>query len=142
MTTRKHAPLPPLIALARRVMGAMTGDAIFPTPNPPLVRLLADVEALAIVQETSLAGGAAVRDLRCRMLKDDPRALASYVAAVADHDQDAAIAVVQSASTRGRCPGGSPPQALRRDRARRGRRGRRHPMLPPSTPTCPRGDRR
>jgi len=109
MRTTKHRVialnLPNVVALVivygRHVVLAMTNNTWFPTPNPPLVNVAADLDALESSEVTARSGAkgtAAARDIRRKTVEDDLAALKAYVQSVVNQNPpDKAVAIIQSA---------------------------------------------
>ena len=85
---------------ANSIVTAMTGNASFPTPNPALAVVSADIVAYENAEVAVLArtkGAAETRDVKLVTLRTDLEHLVAYVQVVADADPSTAEAVIQSA---------------------------------------------
>jgi hypothetical protein len=85
---------------ANSIVTAMTGNASFPTPNPALAVVSADIVAYENAEVAVLArtkGAAETRDVKLVTLRTDLEHLVAYVQVVADGDPSTAEAVIQSA---------------------------------------------
>ena len=92
----------PLLTFARAVHGALLNNPAFPSPNPPLDVLAADIAAFedAETKAASRAKGAAsLRDAKKRKVKEDLFHLRDYVQSVVETDTSpaAASALIESA---------------------------------------------
>ena len=97
---RLPKPVPELLVRARHIVEAMTGSAYFPTPNPTLGAVTADIDALAGAETTArsrTSGLIAVRDLRRAAVISNLRALQSYVQTVVDQNPTQAGAIAEAA---------------------------------------------
>jgi hypothetical protein len=89
-----------VIAFAQSVATAMTDNSSFPTPNPPLSTLNADIAALVTAEAAVLArtkGAAETRDAKLAIVKGDLEHEQDYVQGVADSNPAAAESIIQSA---------------------------------------------
>jgi len=90
-----------VVSYAQSVASAMTNNASFPSPNPTLAQLEADVAALATAEAAVLArtkGAAEMRNTKLEVVRGDLEKLKTYVQGVADAAPPAnAEAIVQSA---------------------------------------------
>jgi hypothetical protein len=89
-----------VITFAQSVATAMTGNAFFPSPTPPLATFEADIAALLSAEAVVLGGAKGAtetRDIKLRAVKYDLEHLRAYVQQVADADPSTAEAVIQSA---------------------------------------------
>jgi hypothetical protein len=76
-----------VITFAQAVASAATDNASFPSPNPPLATLQADITALSIAETAVLArtkGAVEVRNAKLATLRTDLETLKAYVQGVAD----------------------------------------------------------
>ena len=113
--TTNHAPAGPvaalmlpkstlaLIAFAKAIHDAMLDNPNFPSPNPPLAVLAADIAALEDAEMKAASrgkGAAAFRDLKKRKVKEDLSHERDYVQSVVETNTSpaAAVAVIESAS--------------------------------------------
>ena len=111
MTTQKNTHKPvaalklprriqQLIAYARAIVVAMTGNAAFPTPAPTLAAVTAAIDALAGAETTALTrakGTAAVRNELLAALVALLRQLVRYVQTVADGNTENGTSIIESA---------------------------------------------
>jgi hypothetical protein len=89
-----------LIAYARAIVAAMTGNAAFPTPAPTLAAVTAAIDALANAETTALTrakGAAAVRNEKLTALVALLRQLVRYVQNVADVSAENGTSIIESA---------------------------------------------
>jgi hypothetical protein len=76
-----------VISFAQQIATAMTGNAYFPTPNPPLSTLEADVAALNTAEAAVLSrvkGAAEARNSKLATVRSDLEVLRTYVQSIAD----------------------------------------------------------
>lgn len=95
-----NLPVHDLLALAKAIISAMTGNSYFPTPNPPLATINSDVtslDAAETVALTKVKGAAAARNAKLVILVNDLKTLKAYVQTVANADADNADAIILSA---------------------------------------------
>jgi len=87
------------LAQARAIIAAMTGNPLFPTPDPALGTLTVQADALevATTAQTRVKGAAAVRDAKRRALLDGLQHLRAYVQKVADADPTNARTIITGA---------------------------------------------
>lgn len=88
------------IAFAKSVATAMTQNASFPSPNPPLATLDADIAALDVAEAAVLArtkGAAQARNVKLATVRSDLEQEKAYVQHVADSNPSQAEAIIQSA---------------------------------------------
>jgi hypothetical protein len=89
-----------VIAFGQSVSTAMTGNASFPSPTPPLATLDADIAALVAAESAVLSrlkGAAVTRDEKLAIVKDDLLHLKNYVQGVADANPGTAQSIIESA---------------------------------------------
>jgi hypothetical protein len=89
-----------LIAYARAIVAAMTGNAAFPTPAPTLAAVTAAIDALANAETTALTrakGAAAVRNEKLTALVALLKQLVRYVQNVADVSAENGTSIIESA---------------------------------------------
>jgi hypothetical protein len=92
--------VPLLIALARAILLAMTGNASFPSPTPTLAAVLAaivDLENAESAAQSRTKGAAQVRDGKRTVLLLLLRELGTFVQKVADADMEHGAAIIHSA---------------------------------------------
>jgi hypothetical protein len=92
-------PAGKVLALARLIIERMEGNPLFPTPNPPLATVQADIDALATAEAfvlTRTKGAREARDAKLADLHRDLKQLASYVQSIADTNPPSAEAIVES----------------------------------------------
>ena len=106
---RTHRPIatlklpkgvPALIGLTKTVLQAMTGNATFPTPEPPLATVaaaLADLETAEIAAQARTRGAATVRNDKRAILVQALQELRAYVQRIANATPETAAAIIQSA---------------------------------------------
>jgi hypothetical protein len=93
-------PVPALIKMAQAIFAALTGNAHFPTPNPPLTALNASITALVTTEtatQTRAKGTVPARNAARAQLISDLQALKAYVQQVADANPDQAETIIASA---------------------------------------------
>lgn len=93
-------PVPALIKMAQAIVAALTGNAHFPTPNPPLATLSAALAALVAAEtatETRAKGTVPTRNAARTQLISDLRAATAYVQQIADANPEQADAIIASA---------------------------------------------
>jgi hypothetical protein len=89
-----------VIAFATSVVTAMTDNASFPSPTPPIATLTSDVDALAAAEAQVLSrtkGAAEARDVKLAALRSDLAHMMAYVQQVANANPSTAAAIIQSA---------------------------------------------
>jgi hypothetical protein len=94
------SPVPLLIAVARAILLALTGNASFPNPTPTLVAFQAaivDLENAESAAQTRAKGAAQVRDGKRTTLLLLLDGLRSYVQTIADADKENGAALIHSA---------------------------------------------
>jgi len=94
----KHVP--DIIKLGKAIVGAMTGNAYFPTPSPTLASVtahLADLETAETIAESRAKGTASARNIKLKLVDSYLQGLRAYVQMMADADLDHAVAIIQSA---------------------------------------------
>jgi hypothetical protein len=90
-----------VVALAKTILQALTGNSAFPSPDPPLAALqaaIADLEAAMAMVQTRARGAVAMRNLKLATVVSLLRQLKAYVQKVADASPEKAAALIQSAS--------------------------------------------
>jgi hypothetical protein len=90
-----------LLAIAKTILQAMTGNSAFPSPDPSLAALqaaIADLEAAHALVQTRARGAVATRDQKLAVVVALLQQLKAYVQKVADAAPDKAAAIIQSAS--------------------------------------------
>jgi len=93
-------PIPALIALAKSIVQSMTGNATFPTPEPPLATVTQAITDLETAQSAATArthGAVAARNDKRTALVALLEQLRAYVQKIADANLDNAPAIIQSA---------------------------------------------
>jgi hypothetical protein len=98
-------PVLALIALARAIVQALTGNTSFPNPDPPLATVtsaIADVEAAQALVQTRAKGAVEARNTKRASLVALLRGLLAYVQKVADADLTHAPELIASAGMRTR----------------------------------------
>ena len=90
----------PLVLFGRGAVTNVKDNPWFPTPNPTLAKLTADLDKLASLEETlktkgTIAGGEC-RDAR-KVVRKDLRLLCQYVGQIADENPDHDEAIILSA---------------------------------------------
>lgn len=94
---RSHADL---IVYANHIVQAMTKNAHFPTPTPPLATVTTDIQVLEAAEVTAkhhAKGDAQARDLALTKVVSDIHGLGAYVQSVADANEAEAAAIIASA---------------------------------------------
>jgi hypothetical protein len=89
-----------VITFAQSVATAMEGNSSFPTPNPPLTTLNADIAALVTAEAAVLArtkGAAETRDAKLAIVRADLEHERDYVQGVADSNVSTAESIIESA---------------------------------------------
>ena len=82
------------------IISALTGNASFPSPVPPLATVSADLAAFEASESAVLLrtkGAAEARDVKLATLRTDLEHILAYVQSVADTNESTAQAVIQSA---------------------------------------------
>jgi hypothetical protein len=100
-------PVPALVKVAQGVIAALTGNAHFPSPNPPLATLSASVAALDAAEtatQTRAKGTVAARNGARAQLLSDMHAVKAYVQQVADANPDQAEAIIATSGMTVRKP--------------------------------------
>jgi hypothetical protein len=93
-------PVAELVKTAQSIVAAMTGNAFFPSPNPPLAQVTAAINALDAAQSATKSrapGTVAARDAARRTLTVTLRTLKGYVQQVADAVPEQSETVITSA---------------------------------------------
>ena len=93
-------PVPALIKVTQAILAAMSANAHFPTPNPPLATLAASLAALDAAEtatKTRAKGTVPTRNAARTQLLSDLHAIKAYVQQVADANPDQADAIITSA---------------------------------------------
>jgi hypothetical protein len=93
-------PVPPLISVARAIVQAMTGNPLFPTPDPTLATVTAAITDLDTAETAAKArtrGAAAVRNDKRAALVKLLEQLKAYIQKQADANLESAAATIQSA---------------------------------------------
>jgi hypothetical protein len=93
-------PVPLVISRARAIVQQMTGNAWFPSPDPPLSDIEAAIEDLQSAQASTLMrtkGTTDVRDGKRTTLLSRLEYLKAYVEAIANDHPDNATAIIESA---------------------------------------------
>ena len=88
------------IAYATRIVAAMTGNPLFPTPTPALAALTAAIVDLQNAQTAALArtqGAATTRDEKRAAVAVMLRQLRSYVQSIADATPENGASIIESA---------------------------------------------
>jgi hypothetical protein len=86
--------------MAQAILAAMTGNAHFPAPNPPLTALEAAIDALDVAEtatKTRARGTVEARNAARAQLISELDAQVAYVQKVADGDPENAEAIIASA---------------------------------------------
>jgi len=89
-----------VISFAQSVAAALTGNPSFPSPNPTLATLNADIAALVAAEAAVLSrmkGAAVTRDEKLAIVKDDLLHARNYVQQVADANPTTAQSIIESA---------------------------------------------
>src|SRR5271170_1696445 len=90
-----------VIALSQNIATALTNNPSFPSPNPPLATLQADVAALNVAEAAVLSrtkGAVETRDAKLLVVKTDLENIRTYVQTVAHAANPTnAEAIIQSA---------------------------------------------
>jgi hypothetical protein len=92
--------VPGLLLAVQGVLQAMTGNAFFPDPTPPLATVAAALEELHeahVATEAKTRGTVEVRNAKRTSLLSLVRRLKAYVQGVADDNPEQAVAIIQSA---------------------------------------------
>jgi len=93
-------PVPALIALAKSMVQAMTGNAAFPNPDPTLatvIQAITDLETAETAAKARTHGAVAIRNDKRAALVTLLEQLKAYIQKMADANPDNAAAVIQSA---------------------------------------------
>lgn len=104
-------PVPALIKVAQAIVAALTGNARFPSPTPPLATVSASLAALDAAEtttQTRAKGTVATRNAARMQLLSDLHAIKGYVQQIADADPEQAEAIIASAGMTTRKPGSRP----------------------------------
>jgi len=89
-----------VVTYGKSIITAMTGNASFPTPNPPLATFEADLDGLAAAEAAALArtkGAVQVRDVKLATVHADFKSELAYVQQVATANPSSSAAIIQSA---------------------------------------------
>jgi len=90
-----------LIGRVKSITSAMTANAYFKTPSPPLATITADLAELEAAQTVALTrakGTAAQRDAKLVIVRTDLHDLKGYVQTVANAEPANASAIIESAA--------------------------------------------
>jgi len=90
-----------LITLAHTIVNKITGNPYFPSPNPSMATVLADIVALEGAEafaQTKAKGAVEARNVKLRALRDRLHYVKANVQATADADPTNAEAIITSAS--------------------------------------------
>jgi hypothetical protein len=90
-----------LIVYGRHVVLAMTGNAWFPNPSPPLATVTADLDALEaaeVVAQSRAKGTAKARNHKKKIVQDDLMALKAYAMQIASQHPERAGEIYESAA--------------------------------------------
>jgi hypothetical protein len=93
-------PVPTLLGVADSIVGRMTNNPYFPSPDPPLATIAASSKDLATSQAAALTrahGAVAARDEKRAVLVTQLGQLKGYVQKVADATPDNAASIIESA---------------------------------------------
>jgi len=93
-------PVPALIGVAKAIVQAMTGNAMFPNPDPTLATVtvaINDLDASETVAKTRAHGAVAIRNDKRTTLVRLLEQLRAYVQKVADANPETSGSVIQSA---------------------------------------------
>jgi hypothetical protein len=93
-------PVPALLTYARSIVEAMTGNASFPSPAPPLATVTGAINALDAAETAALArtkGAVLLRNEKKSELVTLLQQLKSYVQSVADANRENATSIIGSA---------------------------------------------
>ncbi len=99
------ASIPLLIEYLRAILAAMTGNAHFPTPNPPLATVTTAVGGLESAQaatKTRAPGSVPARDTAHSLVLVQARQLLGYVQLIADASPEQAAEIIESAGLKSR----------------------------------------
>ena len=113
---RLPKPVPELLVRARHIVEKMTGSTYFPTPNPALSAVTADIDALAGAETTAQSrtnGLIEVRNLKRTAVISDLEALQSYAQTVVDQNPAQAGAIIEAAGSAHTCAIRSRPSGCR-----------------------------
>jgi hypothetical protein len=108
MTSVKHnavvlhlpKPVAAVLVFAKQIVQAMSENAYFPTPNPPLGTVLSNIAALdaaEIVAQTKAKGTAGARNLKLKTVIADLHTLRGYVQTIVDANPAHGAAIIESA---------------------------------------------
>lgn len=100
VATKLPKPVPALIKIAQAIIAALTGNAHFPNPNPPLATLNAGLAALVAAEtatQTRAKGTVPARNAALAQLLSDVQMAKAYVQQVADANPEQAEAIITSA---------------------------------------------
>ena len=104
-TLKLPHPILALIAFAKAIVQALTGNRSFPNPDPPLATVtsaIADLEAAQALVQTRAKGAVQARNTKRASLVALLRGLLAYVQKVADADLAHAPELIASAGMRAR----------------------------------------
>jgi hypothetical protein len=104
-----------LITYATRIVSAMTGNPLFPTPTPPLPGVTAAIDDLQIAETVALArtkGAATTRNEKRAALVIMLRQLRGYVQTISDATPENGPSIIQSAAMAVRKTPTKPAQAF------------------------------
>jgi hypothetical protein len=86
-----------VVTYGKSIVTAMTGNASFPTPNPPLATFEADLDGLSVAEAAVLArtkGAAQVRNVKLATVHADFKAELAYVQQVATANPSSSAAII------------------------------------------------
>lgn len=97
--------VPDVLVYGRSVVQAMTNNAYFPTPHPPLNQVTTDLDALEAAEAGSKSrakGAAAARDLKLEKVHQDLEGLQAYVQSIIAANPAQAAAIQESSGMEGK----------------------------------------
>jgi hypothetical protein len=98
---KRPTPVPDLIAFARRIVEAMTGNSWFPAPVPPLASIQAAVDTLAAAEADGRSMTRGLKEKRNAARSELVgllNRLKAYVQGIADENPETAASIIESAA--------------------------------------------
>ena len=107
VTLKLPRKVPDLIKLAQAIVTAMTGNANYPTPEPPLPTVTGAINDLTVAETATQArthGAAATRNDKLATLVQLLEQVKAYIQKTADANMENGAAIIQSAGVNVRKP--------------------------------------
>jgi hypothetical protein len=108
-------PVPALVSTTHGIVQAMTGNAVFASPNPPLATLTGAANDLSTAETAALSrvkGAVAIRNEKRTALETLLKQEAHYVQSVADANPENAVSIIEGAAMNVRKSAARKPKAF------------------------------